>query len=175
MPWRGGSTGRSAVAHPTDDDQTAGIVSRLLAAAVDAVVLLALLGLGYLGLTGIVFMIDPVRFRFPAPSRLVIVTSAFVVLVCYLAAGWTASGRTYGDHVLGLCVIDTGGRTPRAGRALVRAFLCAIFPVGLLWAALSRRRRSVQDLLVRTTVVYDWAPRLAPDLTRNTRSRGAGT
>jgi hypothetical protein len=41
--------------------------------------------------------------------------------------------------------------------ALARATLCALLPVGLLWAAVDTRRHSVQDLLLRTAVVYDWA------------------
>ena len=28
--------------------------------------------------------------------------------------------------------------------------------IGLLWVALSRENRSVQDLVLRTSVVYDW-------------------
>jgi uncharacterized RDD family membrane protein YckC len=119
-------------------------------------VLLAILALAYLGLAGIVFMVDPVRFTFPAPSRLVCVTSALAVLVCYLAGGWASAGRTYGDQVLGLRVVDAGGRTPRPGRAILRAVLCAIFPLGLFWAGVSSRRRSVHDLVLRTSVIYDW-------------------
>ena len=34
--------------------------------------------------------------------------------------------------------------------------LCVVFPVGLLWSAVSRERRSLQDLVVRSVVVYDW-------------------
>ncbi len=45
-------------------------------------------------------------------------------------------------------------------RAFVRAILCALFPIGLFWSAISSRNESVQDLLVRTTVVYDWGPKL---------------
>jgi hypothetical protein len=45
-------------------------------------------------------------------------------------------------------------------RAFVRAVLCALFPIGLFWSAVSTRNESVQDLLVRTTVVYDWGLKL---------------
>jgi uncharacterized RDD family membrane protein YckC len=143
-----------------DEGRPAGIVSRLMAAAVDTVVLLALLGAGYLALAGILFMADPVRFRFPAPTRFVCVTSALLVLICYLTGSWTTAGRTCGDQVLGLRVIDADGRSPRPGRALLRAVLCAIFPLGLLWVVVSGRRLSVQDLLLHTAVIYDWTPRI---------------
>ena len=32
-----------------------------------------------------------------------------------------------------------------------------LFPAGLLWVLASRRNASLQDLIVRTAVVYDWA------------------
>jgi hypothetical protein len=37
--------------------------------------------------------------------------------------------------------------------------LCVLFPLLLFWAVVDRHRRSVQDLLVRTSVVYDWKVR----------------
>jgi uncharacterized RDD family membrane protein YckC len=146
------------VALPLHDGEPAGIVSRLAAGAVDAVILLALLAVAYLALVGTVFMIDPVRFRFPVPSRLVCIGCALVLLVCYLAISWTAAGRTYGDQVLGLRVVDHGGHPVRLGRSLLRAVFCALFPLGLLWVVVSRRRGSVQDLVLRTSVIYDWTP-----------------
>jgi uncharacterized RDD family membrane protein YckC len=35
--------------------------------------------------------------------------------------------------------------------------LYVLFPAGLLWILASRRNASLQDLIVRTAVVYDWA------------------
>jgi uncharacterized RDD family membrane protein YckC len=132
----------------------AGIASRVLACVLDAGVLLVVLGCGYLGLTGLLFAVDPVGFRFPTPPRAVTGTVAVAVAIAYLAESWTTSGRTYGDRVLGLRVVDRGGHPPRLGRALARAVLCVLFPLGLLWVTVSARRRSVQDLLLRTAVVY---------------------
>ena len=40
-------------------------------------------------------------------------------------------------------------------RCAVRAVLCTIFPIGLLWVLVSGENRSVQDLLLRTSVAYD--------------------
>jgi hypothetical protein len=34
-----------------------------------------------------------------------------------------------------------------------------LFPILLLWVAVSRQNRSVQDLVLRTSVVYDWTAR----------------
>jgi uncharacterized RDD family membrane protein YckC len=38
---------------------------------------------------------------------------------------------------------------------VLRAVLCTIVPIGLFWVGLSRDNRSVQDLLLRTSVVHD--------------------
>ena len=35
--------------------------------------------------------------------------------------------------------------------------LCALFPIGLVWCV-GPARRSLQDLLLRTVVIYDWLP-----------------
>jgi hypothetical protein len=37
-----------------------------------------------------------------------------------------------------------------------------LFAFGLGWAVIDRRRRSLQDIVLRTTVVYDW--RQDPDI-----------
>jgi uncharacterized RDD family membrane protein YckC len=34
-----------------------------------------------------------------------------------------------------------------------------VFPAGLVWSLFSRKNASLQDLLLRTVVVYDWAYR----------------
>lgn len=139
----------------------AGIVSRLLACAVDLAVVLATLAAGYLAVSALVFMIDPVSFRFPTPPREVVVGVAAALMVLYLTTSWTGGGRTYGDRVLGLRVVDRRGEQLHAGRALLRAVFCTLLPVGLLWVAVDRRRRSVQDLVLRTEVIYDWRPATA--------------
>ncbi len=64
--------------------------------------------------------------------------------------------------MLGLRVVSSSDVGLPLWRAFVRATLCALFPIGLFWSAISTRNESVQDLLVRTTVVYDWGPKLPP-------------
>jgi hypothetical protein len=51
-------------------------------------------------------------------------------------------------------------------RAGLRALLCVIFPVGLFWSAVSRGRRSVQDVLMRSVVVDDWHPSVTDHIAR---------
>ena len=136
----------------------AGLVTRLVAACVDAGVVAVVLVASYIGYAGARFLIDPRGFKVPKTSLFFSLTTALVVAVLYLAAGWAISGRTYGCHVLGLRVVSWHGRRLRLPIALLRALFCVVFPVGLFWCAASRASRSVQDVLLRSSVVYDWEP-----------------
>jgi uncharacterized RDD family membrane protein YckC len=78
------------------------------------------------------------------------------VLALYLWVGWTTTGRTVGKLVMGLRLARADGGHVGIALAFLRAALCVLFPIGLLWCALDRRNRSAQDLIVRTSVVYDW-------------------
>jgi uncharacterized RDD family membrane protein YckC len=90
------------------------------------------------------------------PARLGLASVGGVVLAVYLAFGWARSGRTVGKRVLGLSLVTSAGGGVPVSLAVLRAVLYVIFPVGLLWCSVSRTRSSVQDLLLRTAVVYDW-------------------
>src|SRR4051812_32772421 len=66
----------------------AGLVSRVLAAALDAVVTLLLLCAGYLGLVGLRFLLSPRTFPFPNPAALSAVAALLGVEVVYLTVCW---------------------------------------------------------------------------------------
>jgi uncharacterized RDD family membrane protein YckC len=138
----------------------AGVVSRFVAAGIDLAVVLGALIAIYLGYSAVRFLLQPRRFTWPAPEPLHLGTLGWLLLIVYLTVGWATTGRTLGKTVLGLRVIGPGRQGLGLGRALLRACLCALVPIGLLWSAVSGRSASVQDLLVRTSVVYDWEPRL---------------
>jgi uncharacterized RDD family membrane protein YckC len=55
-------------------------------------------------------------------------------------------------------VVDHRGRPLRLLVALLRAVFYVVFPLGLLLCAGGRQHRSVQDLVLRTSVIYDWLP-----------------
>ena len=57
---------------------------------------------------------------------------------------------------MGLRVVDRHGHHPALVLAGLRALACVVFPIGIVWVAVNRRNRSVQDLLLRTSVIYDW-------------------
>jgi uncharacterized RDD family membrane protein YckC len=138
--------------------QRAGVVTRMSAAVIDALVVAAALLLGYVAIAGLRFMIDPSTFSFPRSPWLLNLTVAFVVTLVYLIVGWTVGGRSYGALVMGLRVTGPRGRRLRLPGAFVRALACVLFPVGLLWCAVNPQNRSLQDVLLRTSVVYDWQP-----------------
>jgi uncharacterized RDD family membrane protein YckC len=137
----------------------AGVVSRIVAAVIDAGVALLALGVLYVVWSVILFLLHGRQFRFPSVELVQAITAGLVVFVTYCGVGWRTIGRTYGGYVLGLRVVNRDGRRIGAVQAIVRAILCAAFPIGLLWCAVSAQSRSVQDLLVRTSVIYDWEVR----------------
>jgi uncharacterized RDD family membrane protein YckC len=134
----------------------AGLVSRGAAALIDLAVVCLLLLLGYAALVVTVFVLNPRTFVFPEPRLVFGLLGFLVVLVVYLALSWWLTGRSFGSVVMGLRVVGRGGGDVRFAAAFGRAALCALFPVGLLWVAVSTSSRSVQDVLFGTAVLYDW-------------------
>jgi uncharacterized RDD family membrane protein YckC len=140
----------------------AGIASRLIAAVLDGLVLAVVLAGIYCSCAAAVFLWNPSGFSLPAPSRLVVLVVGYLVLTAYLTLCWLISGRTYGYQVMGLRVVGRRGGPMRPTTALVRAVFCALVPLGLFWTAVSRQNRSLADLLLRTSVVYDWRTEPSP-------------
>jgi uncharacterized RDD family membrane protein YckC len=139
--------------------RAAGVVTRLLAGAVDLVVVVVAVLALYAGYAALLFLWSPTRFRFPDVPVGVLTLLGGLLAVLYLALAWATTGRSYGGHLLGLRVVSRRGRRLSVPVALLRALLCVLVPLGLLWCAVSGTSSSLQDLLVRTRVVYDWAER----------------
>lgn len=133
----------------------AGIVSRGLAALVDMLVVVVTMGAVYLGLALTTLIVNPATFRFPEPNLIFSTTVTLAVSVLYLTGCWTVSGRTVGTVVLGVRVVDKRAKSLRFPVAALRAAACVLFPVGLLWVAVDPQRRSVQDILLGSRVIYD--------------------
>jgi uncharacterized RDD family membrane protein YckC len=133
----------------------AGVVTRVLAACVDlAVVVLGTVVLD-LAAAGVRFAWAPARFQWPQPGLLGTTTVVLSVAVVYLAVGWAVTGRTYGARLLGLRVLSTRHTELGWTRSVLRALACVVLPVGLLWCGVSADRRSLQDLVLGSVVVYD--------------------
>jgi uncharacterized RDD family membrane protein YckC len=136
------------------DARPAGIVSRGLAAVIDLVVVLVVMGAMYIGLVLAHLVFSPTAFSLPSLNAVFSSMVAFAVAVLYLAGCWAVSGCTAGAVAMGLRVV--GRRSQRVGPVvgLIRAITCVLFPVGLLWVAVDRNRRSLQDIVFRTRVYY---------------------
>jgi uncharacterized RDD family membrane protein YckC len=134
----------------------AGVATRVVAASIDVVLVGLGLLAGYGGYVGLRLLLDPRGYQLPDPSLSAGMTAFLVVLVLYLSVLWATTGRTYGDHVMGITVVSGDGSRIGPVRAIVRAVLYAVFPLGLLWCAVSAKRHSLQDIVLRTQVVYAW-------------------
>jgi uncharacterized RDD family membrane protein YckC len=151
----------------------AGLVSRMTADALDVLVAVIVVLIGYLGVQSIRFVLRPRVFRWWEPGTVNLSAFAASLFVIYLAAGWSVTGRTIGKQVMGLRAVRTDGRRIGAGRALVRAILCTFFPIGLLWCVVDRRHRAIHDLLLGTSVQYDWRRRVPTPALSGTSVTGA--
>jgi uncharacterized RDD family membrane protein YckC len=138
------------------DGLRAGIVTRSLANAIDVVVVALVLAGGYAAVSAVKFLWKPRSFAFPEPGFTTALIVAGAVQGAYFALSWVAGGRTVGDQVLGVRVVAASGRGLRWWLAVVRACFCVVVPLGLVWVAVSRQNRSLQDVVLRTSVVYDW-------------------
>ena len=134
----------------------AGIVSRVLAAGVDVVAVFAITAGIYLGYAFVRLLLRPREFTWPA-YNVFFSTSAFLVIaIIYLTFFWSTSGRTVGSALLGVRVRTTHGRKVNWLVAFLRAIFCSLFPIGLFWVIFDpRKRRSVQDIVLRTGVSYE--------------------
>ena len=134
----------------------AGVVTRTVASVLDLALTVLLVAGGYLAISGVWFLRRGADFHFPVVSFPVAYAAGFVTLVAYFTVCWAVGGRTYGDRVLGVRVCTLDDLDPSIARSFIRAVLCAAFPLLLVWAAVDGKQRSVQDIVVRTRVVYDW-------------------
>jgi uncharacterized RDD family membrane protein YckC len=136
----------------------AGIASRVAADGIDWGIVVAIYVFILLCLALFEYFVGSGQFDVPRPAPGVTVAAEWWIAVLYLTAGWTGANRTVGKSVMGLRVVTNGGQPLRPRRAFLRALICATLgPIALAWVVVSRRRAGIHDILVRTSVVYDWS------------------
>lgn len=133
----------------------AGIASRLLATAIDVLMVL-LIGASLLFAVAAFRLLWGGDFDVVTGSEIQNRSVAVLVLFAYLGYGWGLNGRTLGQILLGLRVVRADGSDVSFSRGFVRSLLYLVLPIGLAWALFSRRSASLQDLWLRTVVVHDW-------------------
>ena len=137
-----------------DAERAAGIITRGLAAVIDLLVVLLMLSGLYGGLILVRLVHSPAAFSLPSLNAVFSTLVTFVVAVLYLTACWTVSGSTAGAVTMGLRVVGRRSQRVHLPVGLLRAIGCVLFPIGLLWVVIDRQRRSLQDIVFRTRVVY---------------------
>jgi uncharacterized RDD family membrane protein YckC len=146
-----------APVRPEIQRRRAGFVTRAAANTVDLAVVALILASGYVVVVAFRLLTDPASFRFPAPGLGPALLVGEIVHVLYFSFAWVTAGRTYGDRLLGLRVVDAHGHRTGWLLAIGRAVFCVAFPLGLFWVLISPANRSVQDVVLRTSVIYDWS------------------
>ncbi|MEV5651307.1 RDD family protein [Nocardia sp. NPDC052254] len=146
----------------TPAHRPAGIVTRSIASGVDVAVVLMIMAAIYVSLAFARLMFSPQDFTWPDAGAVMSTSIFLVVSVLYLTACWAVSGRTVGAVMMGLRLVTRDGELVGWPRALLRAVLCVMFAVGLFWVVIDANRYSLQDIVLRTTVVYDWQPEPHP-------------
>lgn len=149
-------------------DRTAGFVTRLLAFALDLVVVAGILSLG----GWIAVLIDDMIERVGlSPSVHIATIYVFMIpgiIVLYFVMFWALTGRTIGKWFLGLKVVGADGRPPTIGRSIIRALGYGLstlaFWVGYIWVLVDDERQGWHDHMAKTWVVYDYAKRKQGDL-----------
>ncbi len=156
----------------------AGFVSRAIAAAIDVAIII-LVVLGTIAVLWVVsFIFQPLDDSSGAasegsrvPAAALMILYGYVLNVVYWTVFWATSGRTIGNLIMGLRVVNRKGEHLRWAGAFVRALFCTVFPWGLLWSIVSGANRSVQDVVLRTSVIYDWVVGI-PGLSRPRETSG---
>ncbi len=154
-----GPVGHNIAAPPSPavvPTRPAGIVSRGVAAGIDVVVVFAITAGIYLGASFVRLLLRPREFTWPAYNVFFSMAAFIVVAIAYLTFFWSTSGRTVGSALLGVRVRTTHGRKVNWMVAFLRAIFCSLFPIGLFWVIFDpRKRRSIQDIVLRTGVTYE--------------------
>lgn len=167
--------------------QYAGVVSRILAFAIDLAIISVTLMVSWwlIGATLAIIGIDLLdcnttdtasRMRQYIDSMCRISTLAmatFTVLFgpLYFFVSWSFSGRTIGTAIFGIRIVDMEGYDIggwSAARRVLGYGVCILtLGFGFLWAAVDSRRMGLHDKIARTVVIYDWpgrSPYANPDV-----------
>lgn len=154
--------------------ERAGFVTRLIAAVIDVVIVGALMIGMWIAVWLFLLVFNPfVEYGMPRPGYFVL--GGYFLIWAYWSWGWATSGRSIGQGLMGVRVLDRKGQFPSWKLAIVRSAFCVTFQVGIVWILISRRNRSIQDVVLRTSVIHDWTSAANSDLIapQIKQSRGA--
>jgi uncharacterized RDD family membrane protein YckC len=139
------------------DSVFAGIVTRALALATDAIVITVF----YMTVVGLVSLVASLVGGLRPQWLVGALLAAHWILVggAYFVLCWSAAGQTLGMRLFHLRVRTTGSGTLSVVRSIVRfiGLVLSIIPMfaGFIPVLFTRRRRGLADFLAGTVVLYD--------------------
>jgi uncharacterized RDD family membrane protein YckC len=137
----------------------AGFVTRSLAVGVDFAVVAILVGLIYLGWAALLFILNPTTPQLPQVSAGGVILTGGVLSWLLFTTAWSTTGRSFGARVMGIRVVNYEGQVMPLPGAALRAAFCLVFMPGIFWVIVSPENRSLQDTVIRTSVIHDWTKR----------------
>lgn len=162
--WQRGEGSHSAADYSIPEDargfqgERAGFATRFLASCIDIAVIAVVMFSIWLGIEILQLIFTP-GVEVDSPRAATLVVWGYLLMTLYWTVSWATTGRSIGARLMGVRVVNRKGERVRWLVALARAAFSVGFPIGLGWALVSRRNRSVQDVVLRTIVIYDWSVR----------------
>lgn len=143
--------------------ERAGFFTRAIAAVIDVVIVGAIMIGIWIAVWLFLLVFNPlVEYGMPRPGYFVL--GGYFLMWAYWSWGWATSGRSIGQGLMGIRVLDRKDCFPSWKMAVVRSAFCVTFQLGIVWILVSRRNRSVQDVVLRTSVIHDWTSAASNDL-----------
>jgi uncharacterized RDD family membrane protein YckC len=160
VPSDEGETGTSHVS-----GRYAGPVSRLLAFAVDALLVVALFALGTSILNYLTHLLTGYHLERGSSNSFWWAIALAVWAFFYLWIGPAVAGRTLGMALIGLRVLATDGSAISQRQSFFRVLTLPLsvilLGIGLLMAVFGAERKALHDHIGGTCIVYDWGDRPA--------------
>lgn len=165
--------------------QYAGFVTRLVAFALDRLILTVILTTMAAVVTFLYESFNVNQWFGTDQLAQVLVTAlaivtGIVIILSYDIGFWLLAGQTPGKRAMGVRVVRTDGQRMTFGNAVRREigyWISAILFLGFLWAIVDNRRQGVHDKLAGTLVLYSWPEEgetPVEDRLRRYRERRAG-
>lgn len=143
--------------------ERAGFFTRVIAAVIDVVIVGAIMIGIWIAVWLFLLVFNPlVEYGMPRPGYFVL--GGYFLIWAYWSWGWATSGRSIGQGLMGIRVLDRKSQLPSWKLAIARSAFCVTFQIGIVWILVSRRNRSVQDVVLRTSVIHDWTSAANSDL-----------
>jgi uncharacterized RDD family membrane protein YckC len=144
--------------------QYAGFVTRLVAFALDRLILTVVLTTLA---TVATFLYESFNvnqwFGTERLAQIIATTLAtltgFLIILLYDIGFWLLAGQTPGKRVMGVRILRTDGQRMAFGNAVRREigyWISAILFLGYLWVIVDNRRQALHDKLAGTLVLYSW-------------------